>query len=224
MRVLVATLSVLAALAFEGRPHAGPMPAPGNAKDSPLSSADQQKHNDLYKRGIALINPYMRLNDRPSKKSADTTRDLREGIRLLDEALKLAPDNWAALWMQGKAYQVLEEHEQAYVHFKRSFAIQRENADVARELMLECLELHRWIEAAEVGGVAVSRSPKDAGLRANLALALLLAGHVDDANDVANAALRMDSSDQITKDLVRKIGDVRSGRRPPPRSVSDLEK
>jgi len=189
-----------------------------------LSEAEVRRHNDLLKRGSDLIDPYMRLAGRPAKKAANAARDLREGIRLLDEALKLYPSNWSALWIQGKAFQALGDHPQAYARFKRSYAIQRNNPDVGRELMLECLEVGRSNEAVDVAREALSKAPKDPGLRANLALALLLAGRLGEASDEASAATHLDPSDAVTKNLVRIIEEVRSGTRPQPHHVSDLEK
>ena len=189
-----------------------------------MSEADERRHNELFKRGSDLISPYMRLTDRPPRKVDDAVRDLREGIRLLDEALTLFPENWSALWIQGKAFQALDEHTQAYARFKRAHALQRNNPDVGREFMFECLEVGHADEAVEVAQTAASRAPRDAGLRANLALAFLLAGRIKEANDTANQAQILDPADTITKDLVRVIAEVRSGKRPRPRHISDLEK
>ena len=181
-----------------------------------------ERHDDVFKRGSELITPYMRLAERTAKKPGSAAKDLREGIRLLDEALRLYPGNWSALWIQGKAFQALDDHPAAYARFKRSHTLAPDNPDVGRELMLECLEVGRMSEAVDVARAAADKKPRDAGLRANLALALLLAGRVTEANDTAGVALQMDPSDAITKSLVRIIDDVRRGKRPPPRRVSDL--
>src|SRR5262245_60560454 len=102
--LLVGFIVVVVASASHGSTAGSKADAP--AKSVPvLTEAQQKKHNDLFKRGGDLINPYMRITDRPSKEASKASRDLREGIRLLDEALKLYPGNWAALWVQGKAFQ-----------------------------------------------------------------------------------------------------------------------
>jgi tetratricopeptide (TPR) repeat protein len=189
-----------------------------------LNEAEIRRHNDLFRRGSGLINPYMELDGRPAKKSSDAARDLREGIRLLDEVLKLDPSNWSALWIQGKAFQTLGDHAEAYARLRRAYAIEQNNPDVSRELMFECLELGRSKEAVEVARASLSKGTKDPGLRANLALALLLAGRIQEAADEASAAAHLNPSDGITKNLVRIIEDVRSGRRLQPHHISDLEK
>ena len=181
-----------------------------------------ERHDDVFKRGSELITPHMRLVGRTPKRTAGASKDLRDGIRLLDEALRLYPNNWSALWIQGKAFQALDDHAQAYARFKRSYALEPDNADIGRELMLECLEVGRMTEAVDVARAASDKTPGDAGLRANLALALLLAGRITDAGDTAGVALQMDPDDAITKSLVRIIDDVRRGKRRPPRRVSDL--
>ena len=90
--------------------------------------------------------------------------------------------------------------------------------------MLECLEVGRSNEAVDVGREALSKGRKDPGLRANLALALLVAGRLGEASDEASAAAHLDPSDAVTKNLVRIIEEVRSGKRPRPHLVTDLDK
>jgi tetratricopeptide (TPR) repeat protein len=189
-----------------------------------LGEAEARRHNELFRRGSGLINPYMQLAGRPVKKSSTAARDLREGIRLLDEVLKLNPINWSALWIQGKAFQTLADHSEAYTRFRRAHAIEHNNPNVGRDLMLECLELGRPKEAVDLARESLSKGPKDPGLRANLALALLLAGRIQEAADEASVAAHLDPSDGVTQNLVRIIEDVRGGRRPPPHHISDLEK
>jgi tetratricopeptide (TPR) repeat protein len=229
MANMVGVLCAVATLASAGSASAaGPVVSTARKSDQAtvgrsMSKADERKHDELFKRGADLISPYMRLTDRPRRKATDA-RDLREGIRLLDEALKLFPGNWSALWIQGKAFQALDEHAQAYARFKRAYALQRDNPDVGREFMFECLEVGHVDEAVEAAGAAASRAPRDAGVRANLALALLLAGRVDEAEANASQAQLMDPDDKITKSLIRVIGEVRSGKRPRPHHISDLQK
>jgi hypothetical protein len=60
--------------------------------------------------------------------------------------------------------------------------------DVPRELCLECLHLGKFTEAVEAARRAVRVKRSEPGLQANLALALLLAGDVDEALDQAEQA------------------------------------
>lgn len=69
---------------------------------------------------------------------------------------------------------------------------------------------------------ALEVRPEDAGLRANLALAILFSGKPTEAEGEAKEALRRDPHDQITSQLVRIIDEVLRGERPCPRHVQDL--
>jgi hypothetical protein len=61
----------------------------GAPQASQLTEADQRRHDELFRRSGELIHPYMRLTDRREKKASSASADLREGIRLLDDALQL---------------------------------------------------------------------------------------------------------------------------------------
>lgn len=173
--------------------------ATGTAPPAARPPTDEERHNDLYKRGSDLIAPYLLLSGR-------------------------RPKTGSALWVQGKAFQSLNDHAQAYARFKRAYAIQSENPDVGRELMLECLQTQRMNEGVEVARATSSRTPRDAGLRANLGLALLMAGRIEEAADATAAALQLSSSDPITRDLLRVIQEVRAGKRAKPRRLADIQK
>lgn len=59
-------------------------------------------------------------------------------------------------------------------------------------------------------------------MHANLALALLLAGELDEAQQTAHVALARGSADAITHHLADRIEQVRAGRIPRPTCLSDL--
>ena len=82
--------------------------------------------------------------------------------------------------------------------------------------MHNCLALGKGEEAVKVAEHAVSLKPDDAGLEANLALALLVAGRVDDALATAQSALDRSPNDEITKTLLGVIKDVKDGKRDRP--------
>jgi len=65
-------------------------------------------------------------------------KKISEGIMYLDVVTQINPDNWAAFWLKGKGYQALNDSSSAYNEFNASYSIQKENPDVARELMFEC--------------------------------------------------------------------------------------
>jgi tetratricopeptide (TPR) repeat protein len=186
---------------------------------------NDQEHNRYFLEGSGLIKPYMRLNDVQGK-PADSSKvkaEIARGIALLDAVVAFNTNNWSALWIIGKGYQALGEPDKACDAFGKSYAIQRQNADVAREYMLECLNLGRTTEAVSVAEYAVSISPRDAGLYANLALAYTLAGRITDAQAIISKSLQIDPNDKISLTLRRVIQEVADGKRPQPHTMRDLQ-
>jgi hypothetical protein len=71
-------------------------------------------------------------------------------------------------------------------------------------------------EAVRISRALHARFPDDVGLQSNLALALLIAGDVDEALVVGQAALAREPSDPVTRALVGLIGRVKAGTAPRP--------
>lgn len=188
------------------------------------SSPQTLEHNRLYQEGCDLISPYMQLVDRRAQ-SADAEaahEKLKRGIVLLNGATSIKPGNWSAYWIIGKAYQSLGNSEEACQAFGKSYALHKGSADVAREYMVECLTLGRADRGIIAARHAVSLKPENAGLIANLALALLIGGKLDEAADTVAKALAMAPDDDIARRLKHMIADVRSGRKPQPSRLADL--
>jgi tetratricopeptide (TPR) repeat protein len=182
------------------------------------------REEDSYKRALALIEPHMRLAGRTPSASERRAADLRDGIAWLDIALRLAPENWVAWWLRGKAQQALDAHEAAHKSLQRACSINSGHLDVARELVAECLEIGLATEAVPIAEAIARSKPKDAGLLANLAVAYLLDGRIEDADRTTDLALQIDTLDSIIVSLKRRIDDVRTGRCPKPVRLSDLSR
>jgi hypothetical protein len=60
-------------------------------------------------------------------------------------------------------------------------------------------------------------------LRANLALAVLLAGDVDEALGQAEQAAARAPKDEINRDLLAVVREVKDGRRREPRTLAEVE-
>jgi tetratricopeptide (TPR) repeat protein len=195
---------------------------PENPPPKMLTADD---HDRIYKEGCDLIQPYMQLHGVESRPANnDKARDeLKRGISLLEIVVKVNPENWSAYWIIGKGHQALGASEDACDAFGKAFAIQNENADVAREYMLECLMLGRASEGIRAAEHAVQLDPDNAGLIANLALAYLIGGRLDDAEEAVDKSLSLAPDDQITKDLRKGIVEVKAGKRPQPKSIRDIE-
>jgi tetratricopeptide (TPR) repeat protein len=193
------------------------------SKTDPAGAAPLgEDHDHLYKRGVELIRPHIILNDLPVKVDAVSEKELREGIGYLDRALKLYPENWAALWLRGKALQAVGAHTSAHESFQAAYGLQAANPDVGRELVLECMEIGKFDEAVRVANIISRDNPTNAGLRANLALALVLAGRVAEAQKAVGEALELDPGDEVTQALQHRIDDVARGKRAKPKQMKDL--
>jgi len=187
-----------------------------------ITITNDDEHNEVYKRGSQLISPHMQLLDRNPKVTQAVREEVTEGIRDMDAVTAYNPQNWAAFWIKGKGYQVLGDHKAANSAFKASFQIQRENPDVAREYAASCLELGYGAEAIRAAEHAIQLAPRDAGLHANLAVALLIHGRNTEAKQAIDEALKMAPDDKISRALQRLIDDVLSGKRKQPKTMSDL--
>ena len=179
-------------------------------------------HDAVYKRGVSLINPYIIVQDRAPAQRDHRTKDLLVGIACLDRALELAPTNWAAFWLRGKAYQALGDHARSAESFRSAYRIRPANPDVGRELALEQMELGEFQDAVSIGEKLVLAFPNDAGLKANLALFLLLAGRVQRARDTIDDAIRLDPNDAVSRELKRRIDEVANGSRRQPQSFKEF--
>ncbi len=180
-------------------------------------------HNAVYKRGVTLIHPYIIVQDRAPAESDRRTRELLGGIACLDRALELAPSNWAAFWLRGKAFQALGDHARSVDSFRSAYRIRPLNPDVGRELALEQMELGEFQDAVSVGEKLALAFPNDAGLKANLALSLLLAGRVERARDTIDDAMRLDPNDAVSRELKRRIDEVANGSRRQPHSLKEFQ-
>lgn len=191
--------------------------------DGAAVTSDRQ-HDELFKRGTDLISPLMKIHGRESKLSIGRREPLLSAIADLQAVTVYNPGNWAAFWFKGKAYQALGNKDAANREFKAAFALERQNPDVAREYGISCLDLGLGAEAVLSATHASGLVPDDAGLKANLALALLLAGRNGEAKEAIDESLSASPDDPISKSVHRLIDEVLSGKRKQPRFMADLER
>ncbi|WP_339736281.1 hypothetical protein [uncultured Gimesia sp.] len=189
--------------------------------DSPIS----KEHDRLYRAGLDLINPYMRLVGRDARPvdSELARKELAQGKELLKCVLEINQGNGAAWWLIGKAEQALGDAEAACDAFGDAYRLKNENPDTAREYMFECLKLGRTKEAIAAARHAKRLKPGDMGLVANLGLALLIGGELDEAAATIEEALTGTPDDPISANLKQVIEDIRAGLRPQPQNLGDLK-
>jgi tetratricopeptide (TPR) repeat protein len=188
-----------------------------------LSAAEAAEYTAAYQKGSDLVVRHIHLHDQEPAPAHGKEAELREGLGLLQRAVALQPRSWPAHWLIGKAYQALDDHPRACAAFRQAARLCQDNADVPRELCLECLQLGQFREAVDAARRAVQIERSDPGLQANLALALLLAGDVGEALDQAEQAVARDPRDEINRNLLAVIRDVKAGRRPQPKTLAEVE-
>jgi tetratricopeptide (TPR) repeat protein len=219
LRLIVNLLGVLSIFGFGGcskDDSVDPQPRPE------VFTADD--HDRIYEEGCKFISPYMQLHG-VDVKPANTEKareELDRGVILLQKVVEMNSDNWAAYWVMGKGFQALKQSENACDAFGKAFAIKNDNPDVAREYMLECMNLGRASEAIDAAKHGVSLNPNDAGLIANLAIAYLVGGRIDDSIIAIEKSLKLAPNDEISQNVKTIILEVRDGKRPQPKSAREL--
>jgi tetratricopeptide (TPR) repeat protein len=199
------------------------MPGKKHDGDETLTAAEAAEYTGVYEKGSGLVMKHINLHDREPAPAPNKEAELREGLGLLQRAAALQPRSWPAHWLIGKAYQALDDHPRACEAFRQAARLCHDNADLPREWGLECLQLGQFPEALEAARRAVRVERTDPGLQANLALALLLAGDVDEALDQAEQAAARSPRDEINRNLLAVIREVKDGRRPQPKTLAELE-
>jgi Flp pilus assembly protein TadD len=183
----------------------------------------ESEHNRLYREASSVVFPLIEIHGKPQPKLTSFQRsELQRGVGLFDQVLIINPRNWAAMWLVGKAYQRLQEFDQALEWFSRAHSVNPVQPDVSREAALAAMELGRPSEAIAFCKKAIEFKPSDPGLLANLALATLLSGDVKGADTIVQDALRRDPSDQITRRLADVCRAVLAGERPCPHHIRDI--
>ena len=181
----------------------------------------ESEHNNLYRRALELVE-FTTTIVPPAQVSGFKMRQVRRGIRLLGRVMELNPENWAALWLMGKAYQALGDSGKALDAFSKSHSINPTNSDVAREASISAMENSQNDVAIEFAERAVQLDPVDSGLRANLALMHLFAQQLQSAKAQIEQAYAIDPDDQINHNLRKLINDVIQGRRSCPRNRREV--
>ena len=126
------------------------------------------------------------------------------------------------MWFLGKIHQRLGNSQRSLDSFLQSYHFNPQNPNVAREVSQAALNVGHVDEAVDYCQRACRLEPNDAGLKSNLALALLLSGKVAEAKSTIDEASALDVSDTIIGRIQNLISDVLVGARGCPRSLQDL--
>jgi Flp pilus assembly protein TadD len=126
------------------------------------------------------------------------------------------------MWTLGKIYQRLGDQSESLRWFLLAYEANPTQPDVAREAGLAALDSGHHADAACLFTAALRASPTDWGLHANLALAYLLTGRLEDARTHAELAFDRAPSDEVSANVLRLVREIQTGARPQPKSVADL--
>ena len=97
-----------------------------------------------------------------------------------------------------------------------------ENKDTAKQAGLSPMTAGQFDLAAEKWHDAIVSNPHDPGLYRSQALALMLAGRDTEAQASIQKSLHIDPDNQLSQCIARIIEDVATGKRPRPKSMSDV--
>ncbi|MGH9368058.1 MAG: tetratricopeptide repeat protein [Thermoanaerobaculia bacterium] len=185
-----------------------------------LSAEDVARHDAAYKEAWRLIRNEILLDGRGLRAPKWLIRRrLHEAIGLFETALEINPSGWQSMWGLGKIYQRLGDHEKALDWFLKARLLESSNPDVAREASISALALGKAEESLVLTEAALAANPRDTGLLANRALALMIAGQLSDARTLAAEAVSRNPKDRASRNALRLVEDVAAGKRRRPTRV-----
>ncbi len=173
-----------------------------------FSKEDEQRFLDA----IGGMESLLAWNGIPKTLELLERRRLRKGIATLEELTEVPGSPWQVLFYLGMARRSVGDAQGAYEAFREAYHENPEHLDVAREYSGQCLALGLGDEAAALAQRNCARYPEDAGLRSNLALALMIAGRMPEAKEQVSVACEMEPDDPVTMALARIIDEVIAGR------------
>jgi len=167
-----------------------------------------------FKAVIERIQPLLTFTGIPKRLGVLERRRLAKAIAELEA---MASDTRGRIWwFLGMARRSASDPAGAFEAFERAYRLHPENEAFSRELAAQCLALGRGRQAVVVCERTCTLFPRDAGLRANLAMACLVADDLPRAKAEVQRALEMAPADRITRALATLIDDVIAGTRPRP--------
>ncbi len=189
-----------------------------------MTEQQRVEHNKLFEEASAIVKDEIPLHDRPLPQPGWwLRRRLKRALSLFERVLGLAPENWSAMWLVGKVHQRLGDGVAALSWFERAYQINPSQPDVAREASLCAMNIGHGDAAVVYAHRAMQIEPESAGLHANLALAYILAGCVDEAQRSIERALVFDASDTISQTIRAIIQHFATNGRTPPKTTAELQ-
>jgi Flp pilus assembly protein TadD len=184
-----------------------------------------EEHNGAFEQAAQLIEgEIITQGHQPTSGATASVRSkLERALQLLARVLELNPANWSAMWLAGKIHQRLGNQSKAFALFVQAYQINQSQPDVAREASLCAMALGRSEEAIHYAQVAFQSQPSNNGLQANLALAFLLAGRLDEAKISIEKVTARSSADAVSKTVRSMIDHLIAAGEKPPNTTAALE-
>ena len=204
---------------YVGRPYG----AESNGQQH-VTDAQRGEHIRLWNKARAIADKhklYFRVP--PFKPSPLVAREMSTAMELLDRAIKLYPNNAAALWLQGKILQLHGDLDASMDRLATACLMEPMNAIFSREAGITATEAGKLDVAVFYTQEALKATPGDAGLRTNLALAHVFAGNLAAAQKEIDAAHLAEPDDPITRSVWFLVREVASGRMQRPTKVSEID-
>jgi Flp pilus assembly protein TadD len=184
-----------------------------------------EEHNHAFEQAAQLVKGEIITHEHryayalsPSARSR-----LEQAHQLLTRVLELNEENWSAMWFLGKIYQRFGNQLDAFAWFARAHEINSSQPDIAREASVCAMALGRSQEAISYARSALRAKPSSAGLQANLALAFLLGGKLDDAKRAIDRVMADGSSDEISESIRGLIVHFITTGKKPPNTTAELQ-
>ena len=197
--------------------------------DEDRAEADRLRTHVLEGRGRfdkaqKVVMPFIRLQGRPTKpiETGDQRKAIVTAMETLSELVVKTPAYWQAAWLLGKSKEALGDAEGALAAWREGHARVPDADPIARDFSMLLLERGENAEALAVNRTICASKPDAANL-CNLAVAELLNGDLDRAEEAVTRGLALDPADAIAHAVKSRIGKYRAGA-PLPRTMKDLER
>ena len=189
-----------------------------------MTEAERAEQNRAYEEAAGIVKKEMPLDARADSSPPGwlARRRLARAISLFERVVQLNPANWLAFWLMGKVHLRLQNHDSALACFERAHEANPAQPDILREASRCAMELGLHDAALDFAQRAVQMSPNSAALRANLALACLIAGRLPDAQLAATQAVMGDPDDETSRQLKAMVEHFSTEGITPPETPVEL--
>jgi tetratricopeptide (TPR) repeat protein len=182
-------------------------------------------HDRLLRWARRLVQNEIPLHDRQQLPRPGLLARARLTVarKLLARVVALNPTGSLPMFLMGMIHRRFHEDETAFEWFARASEANPYEPNALREACRCALELGRGDAAVRLARRATELNPADHRLRANLAIALLVANRADDAKVEIDRALSGAPSDPVSLNILAVVDHFRTCAETPPSTLGQLE-